>query len=209
MLTLSEAERRKLNHLFFNGVEIYNKVMSMRFVFLLLSVFSFSAYCGILDDFDAEALRDGFARTPLCGNREAVAICLLMPWPAGVGEGAVIVGQKGYLFLRKNKKSKELSDLLSRLPMDKQDEYAAILAVLLSKSQNIIGVAGVSSIFISWVNVTNGEITFDSISQFQMRDLLFFKSKNGDELLAKLRTATEVWSPPLDYFPKYEFSYIE
>jgi hypothetical protein len=183
--------------------------MRSKFTILFISMFSLATSAGVLEDFDAESLRDGFAQNSLCGSREAAATCLLMPWPAGLGEGAVIIGEKAYIFLRKDKKTKEFSDLISRLPVDKQDEYAAILAILINDSKNSIGVVGVGTIFVCWVNVTNGEITFDSISKFQLRDLLFFKSQNGGDLVAKLKAATDVWSPPTDYFPSYEFSYVE
>jgi hypothetical protein len=183
--------------------------MRVKFVLLLVAIFSISTYGGVSDDFDAEALRDGFSRTPLCGTQESAAACLLMPWPASVGEGVIIVGQKAYIFLRKDKKNKEFSDLISQLPIEKQDEYAAILALVMNDSKNNLGVVGVGTVFVCWVNVTNGEITFHSISQFQLRDMMFFNAKKGVEFLSELRASKGVWSPPADYFPKYEFSYVD
>lgn len=182
--------------------------MKMIFSACLLFSLGMLAQAGVLEEFDAQAVKDGFAQTSLCGTRETSAACRGLPWSPGIGEGAFIVGSKGYVLLRKDKNNPEFRQLVSRFPTDKKDEYASILATVFNDQNNVLGAIGVATVFICWVNVTNGEITFDSVTKFDLRDLILFKSSRTNQFLSELKASASLWAPAEGFFPKYEFAYV-
>ena len=182
--------------------------MRMNLIVFLLCFASLSAQSGVLEDFDAQAVRDGFAQTSLCGTRETSTACRGLPWAPGIGEGIFIVGSKGYILLRKDKNNPEFNELTARFSSDKRDEYATLLATVKNDPDNVMDSIGVGTIFICWVNVTNGEITFDSVTKIDLRDLILFKSSRTIQFLSELKSASGLWTPPENFFPQYEFAYV-
>lgn len=180
----------------------------MNFIALLVFSLSLTARGEVLEDFDAQAVRDGFAQTSLCGTRETAAACRGLPWAPGIGEGIFIVGSKGYILLRKDKNNSEFNELAARFSSDKRDEYATLLATVKNDPDGMLGSVGVGTIFICWVNVTNGEITFDSVTKIDLRELILFKSSRTIQFLSELKSAAGLWTPPENFFPKYEFAYV-